>query len=132
MPRSAAAWLTTFMLSSTISATSTLLISNVMRPASIFDMSRMSLITSSKIGATRIDVARIFLIFRVTERAEQRLLHDLGEADDGVQRRAQLVADIGEELGLGPVGRFGAVLLQRIFFRQIDELLLLVLKLAPR
>ena len=36
----------------------------------------------------------------------------LREADDGVQRRAQFVAHIGEEFGLRAVGRFGA--LQRL------------------
>ncbi len=36
-------------------------------------------------------------------------LQDLRIADDGVQRRAQLVAHIGQELGLGLVGLFGGV-----------------------
>ena len=36
-------------------------------------------------------------------------LHDLGEADDGVERRAQLVAHVGEEFRLGLVGFLGAV-----------------------
>ena len=31
-------------------------------------------------------------------------LHQLGEADDGIQRRAQFVADIGKKLALRPVG----------------------------
>ena len=83
-----------------------------------------------QIGAARINVAGIFLIFGVAERAEQPLLHHLGKADHGVERRAQLVADIGEELGLRPVGGFGAILLERIFLREIDELLLLLLELT--
>ncbi len=68
----------------------------------------------------------------MAERAEQRLLHHLGEADHGVQRRAQLVADIGEELGLGAVGGLGPVLLQRVFLGEVDKLLLLLLELAAR
>ena len=33
-------------------------------------------------------------------------LHELAEAEDGVQRRAQLVAHVRQEPALGPVGRF--------------------------
>ena len=80
----------------------------------------------------RVDVAGVFLILGMAERTEQRLLHHFGEADHGVERRAQLVADIGEELGLGAVGRLGPVLLQRIFLGEIDQLLLLLLELAAR
>ena len=43
------------------------------------------------------DVVAIFLIFLRAERAEHAAFHDFREADDGVQRRAQLVAHIGEE-----------------------------------
>ena len=78
------------------------------------------------------NVAGIFLIFGVAERAEQTLLHHLGEADHGIERRAQLMADIGEELRLGAVGGLGAVLLQRIFLGKVDKLLLLLLELAAR
>ena len=85
-----------------------------------------------QIGAARIDIAGIFLIFGMTERSEQSLLHHLGEADHGIERRAQLVTDIGEELRLCPVGGLGAVLLQGIFLGEIDELLLLLLQLAAR
>ncbi len=38
------------------------------------------------------------------------LHHHFGKADDGVQGRAQLVADVGEELGFGAVGLFGGLL----------------------
>ena len=68
----------------------------------------------------------------MAERAEQTLLHHLGEADYGVERGAQLVADIGEELGFGAVGGLGAVLLNRVFLRKVDKLLLLLLELAAR
>src|SRR3546814_9189527 len=37
-------------------------------------------------------------------------LHDFREADDGVQRRAQLMAHVGQELRLGAVGELGALL----------------------
>ena len=78
------------------------------------------------------DIAGVFLVLGMAERAEQRLLHHLGEADDGVERRAQLVADIGEELGFGAIGRFGPILLQRVFLGEIDQLLFLLLELAAR
>ena len=47
-------------------------------------------------------------------RAEPRRVgdHHLGEPDDGVERRAQLVAHIGEELRLVLAGRF-KLLIQR-------------------
>ena len=37
------------------------------------------------------------------------LLEHLAVADDGVQRRAQLVAHVGQELALGPAGFQGLV-----------------------
>ncbi len=53
------------------------------------------------------DVADVGDVALVAERTEQLALHHLGEADDGVERRAQFVADVGEELGLGAVGDDG-------------------------
>src|SRR3546814_14407381 len=44
---------------------------------------------------------------RVVERPEGLRRHHLGKADDGVERRAQLVAHMGEEAGLRPAGRLG-------------------------
>ncbi len=44
------------------------------------------------------------LLLLVVELAEHALEQHLGEADDGVERRAQLVGHVGEELGLVPVG----------------------------
>ena len=41
-------------------------------------------------------------------RAEHFGLHHLGEAEDGVERRPQFVAHLGEELRLGDVGAFRA------------------------
>ena len=74
------------------------------------------------------DVAAVFEVFRVAERAEQPGLHDLGESDDGVERRAQLVAHVGEECRLRLVGLLGAVLLLGVALGQIGELLGLALE----
>ena len=56
------------------------------------------------------DVARIAGIARAADRAHHLVRHHLGEADDGVQRRAQLVAHIGEELGLAAARELGFLL----------------------
>ena len=47
----------------------------------------------------RADVAGLFRV----ERAARK---ELGHSQDGVERRADLVADVGEELGLRPAGGF--------------------------
>src|SRR3546814_12481875 len=57
-----------------------------------------------------VDVGGIALVLRAAERAQQLALHDFREADDGVQRRAQLMAHVGQELRLGAVGELGALL----------------------
>jgi hypothetical protein len=85
-----------------------------------------------QIAAAFANVARIFLIFGVTERAEQTLLHHLGEADHGIERCAQLMADIGEELRFGAVGGLCLILLHHVFLGKVDKLLLLLLELAAR
>ena len=41
-------------------------------------------------------------------RPENLALHHLGEAEDGVERRPQLMAHLREEARLGDVGGFGA------------------------
>ena len=53
------------------------------------------------------NVAGIVLVALAAHRTETFLGDDLGEAQDGVQRRAQFVAHIGEKGGLGGVGGFG-------------------------
>ena len=58
--------------------------------------------------------------------------HDLGEADDGIERGAQLVAHVGEELRLRLVGLLGAGLLLGIFLGEIGDLLGLALELLLR
>src|SRR3546814_2419340 len=55
------------------------------------------------------DVLCIFTVLRISERPEQSLLHDLGEADNGIQRRAQLMAHVREEGRLGVVRPLGLV-----------------------
>jgi hypothetical protein len=50
-------------------------------------------------------VAGVVLVAFVADRSELLQEHELGKADDGVERRAQFVAGVGEELALGPVGR---------------------------
>ena len=49
------------------------------------------------------DIVGVLGLFLV-ELAEQSFLQHFGEADDGVERRAQLVRHVGEELRLVPVG----------------------------
>ena len=85
-----------------------------------------------EIFAARADVAAIFLILVGAERAEDAALHHLGKADDGVERRAQLVAHIGEEFGLGAVGALGLRLLVEIALGEVGELLRLRFELLAR
>ena len=51
------------------------------------------------------DVGRIFLVDRDRVPAKNFALHHLGEAEDGVERRAQLVAHLRQEARLGDIGR---------------------------
>ncbi len=77
--------------------------SSSMRPASTFDRSRMSLISCSRCLPDAVDVLQVVVLLLV-ELAEQALEQHLGEADDRVERRAQLVRHVREELGLVLVG----------------------------
>ena len=61
----------------------------------------------SRCWPERVDVAGIFLVLRHRVRAEQLRLQHFGKADDGVERRAELVAHRREELRLGDVGLLG-------------------------
>ena len=61
-----------------------------------------------EVAAAVEDVARVVAVGRIFDRAEQLGLHHLGEAEDGVERRAQLVAHGGKEARLGVVGGFRA------------------------
>ena len=53
---------------------------------------------------TIVNIARVFPVTLVFDRAEPFVPHDLGEPDDGVERRPQLVAHICQELALGTIG----------------------------
>ena len=51
-----------------------------------------------QVFAAAVNVAAVLDILVGAERAEHSRFHDLGETDDGIQRRAQLVAHVGEKL----------------------------------
>ncbi len=51
--------------------------------------------------AALVDVVDVFAIAGAAERPQQFHAHDLGEADDGVERRSQLVTHMGEEFRFG-------------------------------
>ena len=72
-------------------------------PDSMREMSRTSLISSSRCRPPRSMWSTLsdLLLGEVVE------LEQLAEAEDGVERGAQLVAHAGEELALGPVGPVG-------------------------
>ena len=53
------------------------------------------------------NVVEVVAVGRVAEGAERFRLHDLGKADDGAQRAAQLVAHFGEQIRVGAVCRGG-------------------------
>ena len=63
---------------------------------------------AEQVHAGTVDVAGIFLVRRHRVGAENLALHHFGEAEDGVEWRAQLVAHLGEEARLGDIGGFGA------------------------
>ena len=84
--------------------------------------------TSSRYFPDGQDVVAVLLILVGAEHAEHAAAHDLGEADDGVQRRAQFVAHIGEEFGFRLVGFLGAILFLRVFFGEVGELSLRALQ----
>ena len=77
-----------------------------------------------QILAAAADIAAIFMIFFGAERAEHAGFHDLGKSDDGVERRAQLVAHIGEEFRLRLVGFLGAGFFFGIFLGEFRRALL--------
>jgi hypothetical protein len=94
-----------------------------MRPASIFDMSRMSLMTSSRNRPLRWMSREYSAVFIRTHGPEHFGQHHLGEADDGVERRSQLVAHVGEEFRLRAVRGFSPRLLAGIFVGEVGQAL---------
>src|SRR6266446_5394860 len=73
--------------------------SSSIRPASTFERSRMSLMSDREVPPALEDVLEILLLLSV-EVTEEAIEKHLGETDDGVERRAELVGHAGEELGL--------------------------------
>ena len=61
---------------------------------------------AEQVDAGVVDVVRVILVGAHGVGAEQLVLHHLGKAEDGVERRAQLVAHLGEEPRLRDVGGF--------------------------
>ena len=53
------------------------------------------------------------------DRTETFLRDDFGEAENGIERRAQLVAHIGEECGLGGIGGLGLEALAQCFVARL-------------
>ena len=76
-------------------------------PLSDFEYSRMSRDQVEQMDAALVDVLRVFAIALLAQRAQQLALQHFGEADDGVERRAQLMAHRGQELGLGAARQLG-------------------------
>src|SRR3546814_3425749 len=60
--------------------------------------------------AALVDVLDVVAVVVAADRPEDLLQDELREADDGVQRRAQLVAHGGQEVALGAVGHLGRFL----------------------
>ena len=75
-------------------------------PASILEKSSMSLMIAEQAVGRRLDRLEILRC----SCAEGGVQGQLGHAEDRVHRRADLVADVGQELVLGPVGRLGRLL----------------------
>ena len=66
----------------------------------------------NQMAAGGVNVLEVLLVAVVADGAEALVHHHFGKADDGVERRADLVADLGEEFGFGGRGALG--LLARI------------------
>ena len=76
-------------------------------PVSIRDRSEQVVDDGDHALAGGADVLHVFDVALVAERAEAFADHHFGKADDGVERRAHLVADPGQHVGLGVGGAFG-------------------------
>jgi hypothetical protein len=61
----------------------------------------MSPILECRLRPAIADVARVFDVFGMADRAVKAALDHFGKADDGVERRAQFVAHMGDEFGFG-------------------------------
>ena len=63
-----------------------------------------------QVASGDLDVLGVVTVVRLADRPQGLVLNDLREADDRVERVAQLVAHVGQELGFRPVGDLGLVL----------------------
>ena len=80
----------------------------------------MSLMSDEQMLAGRVDLLKVRDAIRSARSPAACFLQHLAVADDGVQRRAQLVAHVGEELALGAVGGLRRVLrLEQRLFRAL-------------
>ena len=75
-------------------------------PASIFEKSRMSLMIAAATRRCVATVSSVAALLVVRSRVQQQARH----ADHAVHGRADLMAHVGQELALGPVGRLGCLL----------------------
>src|SRR5258708_27671977 len=67
-----------------------------------------------------LDILQIFAVAIVADRPETLLAHDVGEADDGVQGRADFVAYLGEKIGFGGARLLGLALrFEQFLFRAL-------------
>ena len=77
-------------------------LSNSSFPASIFEKSRMLLMSESRFVAAGANDFGVLALFRGEVRIEQKPRH----ADDAVHGSADFVAHVGQELALGDIGHF--------------------------
>ena len=70
-------------------------------PASILLKIEQVVGEAHHMAAGSVDVLEIVLVALVADRAEALLQHHFGKAQNGVQGRADLMADLGEKIGLG-------------------------------
>ena len=75
-------------------------------PASILDRSSRSLSSEMRCPPEAWMSLRYSPVAVVADRAEALVHHDFGKADDRIERRADLVADLGEEFGFRGGGVF--------------------------
>src|SRR3546814_7643393 len=59
---------------------------------------------AEQVAAAVVDVPHVLAVARVAQRPQRLLLQQLGESDDGIERRAQLVTHHRQELRLGLAG----------------------------
>ncbi len=93
------------------------------RPDSRRAISNTSEITCEQVTAAGADIARVADVFAAAEGSEGLGAHEFREADDGIERRPQFVAHIGQEFGFGEIGRLRLGLLLGVTVGQFGQLL---------